>query len=128
MPSEITHAQLAQAVTELAKDITRDAEQIANAARDIGIEAWDASRIAQTIGALSVDTATVTETAELAKILDGLEAGATAYAAAGHHAVRCADAVREQNRASHTGIGEAANRSPVGRQIYDVDRGWLRQE
>ncbi|MFD5848388.1 hypothetical protein [Streptomyces chartreusis] len=128
MPSDLTHAQLAKAAAELARVITRDEEQIKEAAREIGMEAWDTSRIAEAIAYMNVDSATVAETTELSKIMDGLEAGATAYAAAGNYAVRKADAVRAQNHASHTGIGEAAGRSPVGSQIYDVDRNWLRQE
>lgn len=128
MPSELTHAQLAKAVTELARAITRDEEQIKEAAREIGMQAWDTGRIAEGIGYMNVDSSTVAETTELSKIMDGLEAGATAYAAAGNFAVRRADAVRAQNHTSHTGIGEAASRSPVGQEIYDVDRNWLRQE
>ena len=126
--TDITHAQLTKAVGELAKDIARTGDATHAFAASLSDEAQDTARVGNCIGAIRVDTATVAETAELAKILDGLSAHCRAYAASGEYVVSRAKAVREQNRASHTGIGQAAARSPVGRQIYDVDRGWLRQE
>jgi len=128
MPSELTHAELTKAVAELTKDIARSVDLYTTHAREIADEAADTRRVAEVIGALNVDTATVSETSELAKIMDGLEGGSRAYIAAGDFVVKRAQAAQDQNTASHTGIGEAAARSPVGHQIYDVNRGWLRQE
>ena len=60
--------------------------------------------------------------------MDAVAAAATDYAAAGDTTARAAQAAHDQNKASHSGIGEAAARSTVGREVYDVDRGWLTQE
>ncbi|HEX5567098.1 MAG TPA: hypothetical protein VFY14_09285 [Streptomyces sp.] len=126
--SDLTYAQLAKATTALAKDITRSAEAIRGHAKEISDEAQDTARVAEAIGALRVDAATVAETRELAKLMDGVAGAATAYAAAGDTTARTAQAAQAQNQSSHARIGEAAARSSVGREIYDVDRGWLTQE
>lgn len=128
MPSDLTHAELTRAVAELTEEVVRSVDLYSAHAREIAAEAADTRRDADVIGALKVDTATIGETAELAKILDGLEVGARAYIAAGDYVVRRAQAAQDQNTASHTGIGEAAHRSPVGREIFEVNRGWLKQE
>lgn len=125
---ELTYAQLQKAVTTLAKDIARGAEAIGRHAQAIDEEARDTARVGDLIGAMKVDTATVAETHELSKIMAGLSEAALAYAAAGDDTARAAQAAHDQNRHSHGGINEAASRSPVGREIYDVDRGWLSQE
>lgn len=128
MPPDLTHAELVRAVDELTADIARSIDLYSAHAREMAEEAADTSRVADVIGALKVDTATIGETSELAKLMGGLEAGAGAYIAAGDFVIRRARAAQDQNTASHTGIGEAAHRSPVGREIFEVNRGWLRQE
>ncbi|MFD9443400.1 hypothetical protein [Streptomyces sp. NPDC060001] len=125
---DLTYAQLAKQVTDLGKTIARDTEAISAQAAAIAEEATDTARVAEMIGAVRVDQATVGETRELAKLMDGVTAAATAYAAAGDTTARTALAAQDQNKASHSGIGEAMGRSPVGREIYDVDREWLRQD
>lgn len=125
---DLTYAQLAKQTATLAKDITRSAEAIRGHAKTIADEAKDTARIAESIGAMKVDTATVAETRELARHMDGLAAATTEYASAGDTTARAATAAHDQNKNSHAGIGEAAARSSVGREVYDVDRGWLTQE
>lgn len=126
--SDLTYAQLAKATAALAKDITRSSEAIHTHAKNIADEAQDTARTAESIAALRVDSATVAETREVARLMDGIAGAATAYAAAGDTTARAAQAAHDQNKASHSGIGEAVSRSTVGRDIYQTDRTWLTQE
>lgn len=126
--SDLTYAQLAQRTAALAKDIARSSELIRGHAADISAEAQDTARIAESIGALKVDAATVAETRELAKLMDGVSTAVVDYAAAADTTARTAQAAHDQNQASHSAIGEAAARSSVGREVYDVDSGWFAQE
>lgn len=125
---DLTYAQLARKTAALAKDITRSSEAIRVHAQSIADEAQDTAHVAESIAALRVDPATVAETRELSRIMQGLSEAALAYASAGDTTARAAQAAHNQNRDSHAGIGEAAARSTVGRDIYDVDRTWLTQE
>lgn len=124
---DLTYAQLAKATAALAKDITRSSEAIHTHAKNIADEAQDTARTAESIAALRVDQATVAETREVARLMDGIAGAATAYAAAGDTTARAAQAAHDQNKASHSGIGEAISRSTVGRDIYQTDRTWLTQ-
>ncbi|WP_432185485.1 hypothetical protein [Streptomyces tendae] len=125
---DLTYAQLAKATAALAKDITRSSEAIHTHAKNIADEAQDTARTAESIAALRVDSATVAEIREVARLMDGIAGAATAYAAAGDTTARAAQAAHDQNKASHAGIGEAISRSTVGRDIYQTDRTWLTQE
>ncbi|AKZ60713.1 hypothetical protein SAM23877_p004 (plasmid) [Streptomyces ambofaciens ATCC 23877] len=125
---DLTYGQLAKQTSALAKDIARSSEAIVGHAKAIADEAKDTARVAESIGALRVDQATVAETRDVARLMDGVAAAAADYAAAGDTTARTAQAAHDQNKASHSRIGEAAARSSVGREIYDVDRGWLTQE
>lgn len=125
---DLTYKQLQAAVTALAKDVTRASEAIKAEARHMDEEAQDTARLADSIGAMRVDKATVGETKELSKIMAGLSEAVLAYASAGDNTAKAAQAAHAQNHASHDRIHEAASRSPVGREIYDVNREWFRQE
>lgn len=125
---DLTYAQLAKATTDLARDIARSAEAIRIHAKNIDDEAKDTARVAESIAAFKVDTATVAETREVARIMAGLSEAVLAYASAGDDTAHAAQAAHDQNKASHAAIGEAASRSPVGREIYGVDNGWFAQE
>ncbi|WP_042174529.1 hypothetical protein [Streptomyces sp. NBRC 110035] len=125
---DLTYAQLAKQTAALARDVTRSSEAIRGHAKSLADEAKDTARLAESIGALKVDSATVAETRELARLMDGLAAGVIDYAAAGDTTARAAQAAHDQNQASHARIGEAAARSTAGREVYDIDRGWLTQE
>lgn len=125
---DLTYAQLSQATTALAKDITRSTEILRGHADQIAEEARDTARLAEQIGALRVDSATVAETRDLATLLGGVAAAALDYAEAGDTTARAAQAAQEQNQASHARIGEAINRSPVGSEVYDIDPAWFAQD
>ncbi|GAX57301.1 hypothetical protein [Streptomyces olivochromogenes] len=125
---ELTYAQLDKATAALAKDVARSSEEIRGYATNMIEEARDTGQVADGIGSLGVDSATVGETRDLAKIMAGLEAAATSYAAASNTTARSAQAARDQNKDSHHGIGEAVSRSSVGSHIYDVNRAWFAQE
>lgn len=125
---DLTYAQLAKATAALAKDITRSAEAIRSHARDIDAEAKDTARVAECIGSFKVDSATVAETREVSRIMAGLSDATLAYATDAVTTARAAQTAHDQNKASHSGIGEAAGRSPVGREIYDLDHTWLTRE
>jgi hypothetical protein len=125
---ELTYKQLQAAVADAQKRITRSAEAINAKARQINEEARDTGRVAEQIGAMRVDSATVSETRELSKIMAGVSEAAIAYAAAGDTTARAAQAAHAQNHASHDRINEAVNRSPVGREIYDVFSDWCGME
>ncbi|MEU5742057.1 hypothetical protein ABZ784_29200 [Streptomyces tendae] len=125
---DLTYGQLAKATATLAKDITRSSEAIHTHAKNIADEAQDVARTAESIAALRVDGATVAETRELSRLMDGIASTALAYAAAGDTTARAAQAAHDQNKASHSSIGEAMSRSTVGRDIYQVERTWLTQE
>src|SRR5919107_4570279 len=105
---DLTYGQLAKATATLAKDIARSSEAIHGHAKTIADEAKDTARIAESIGALRVDSATVAETRELARLMDGIAAAAVDYAAAGDTTARAAQAAHDQNTSSHSAIGEAA--------------------
>jgi hypothetical protein len=125
--ADLTYKQLQQAVTELGKNVARASEAIRVKAKQIDEEATDTARVAEMIGAMSVDNATVAETRELAKITAGLSQAAIAYATAGDNTTKAAQAAHDQARTTHGGIQEAVSRSNVA-GIHDVNREWLRQE
>lgn len=125
---DLTYGQLAKATAALAKDIARSSEAIRSHAEAIKDEAKDTARIAESIGALRVDPATVGETREVARLMDGVAGAVIDYASAGDTTARTAKAAYDQNKASHSAIGEAAARSTAGRDVYDVNRIWLTQE
>jgi methyl-accepting chemotaxis protein len=126
--ADLTYKQLQQHVAALHRDVTRAAEAIRARAKEIDEEAQDTARVADSIGALKVDKDTVSETREVSKIMAGLSEAVIAYATAGDNTAKAAQAAHEQNHASHDGIHEAVGRSPVGPDIYSVERDWFRQE
>ncbi|MFF8544810.1 hypothetical protein ACF060_31490 [Streptomyces werraensis] len=125
---DLTYAQVAKETAALAKDINRSAERIRGYAKDIRDEAIDTARVAEAIGAMNVDKATVAETRDLARRMDAVAVAADEYATAADTTARAATTAHEQNKNSHSAIGEAAARSSVGREIYDVNSGWLAQQ
>ncbi|MEU8740624.1 hypothetical protein AB0K62_13775 [Streptomyces halstedii] len=124
--SDITNKQLQAAVTALGKTVTRDAEAIRGAALAIHEDAQDTAHVAEQIAGLGVDPASVAETRELVKVMDGVSAASAAYAAASDTTFRTATAAVDQARASHDGIQEAVNRSTV--DVTHLNRQWLTPE
>jgi hypothetical protein len=125
---DLTYAKLAKATAALAKDVARSAEVIHGHAVTIWSEADDTARLSESIAALRVDSATVSETRDLARIMHGLGEAAGMYAAVAERTSESAQAAHYTNQASHSGIGEAASRSTVGQDIYNVERSWLAPE
>jgi hypothetical protein len=125
---DLTYRQLAKAVSDVATTSARNADTIRKNADMISEEARDTGRIADQIGALRVDRATVGETQQLSKIMDGLSDAVIAYATAGDNTSKAAQAAHDANKTSHDRINEAVRRSTVGRDIHDVDNTWLAQD
>lgn len=124
---ELTNKQLQAWVKAFAKQVARDGEQINQVGATMS-EAANATRSdADSIGAKKVDPDTVSETGELAKIMDGLSEAALSYCATATDTSRAADHVHFIARTTHDGIDEAVNRSSA-RNIHDVDRGWFEQQ
>ncbi|MFD3337415.1 hypothetical protein ACFWV1_33010 [Streptomyces sp. NPDC058700] len=123
---DITYTQLTTTLTALEKGITRAADQIRERTEKIDEIAESTARTADGIAALGVDTATVSETRELSRILRGVSEAAIAYANAGDTTTKAAAATVAQARTTHAAIHEAYSRAPV--DLSGVNREWLRQE
>ncbi|MFD7615780.1 hypothetical protein [Streptomyces sp. NPDC059802] len=123
---DIKNKQLQEAVTTLGKNVTRSADAIRSAAVGIHQEAQDTARVAEQISGLGVDPASVAETRDLAKLMDGVSEASAAYAAAADTTTRAATAAVDQARASHDGIHEAVGRSPV--DVSGLNRQWVTPE
>lgn len=124
--TDITNKKLQAAVNALGKAVARDAEAIRSAAFGINDDAKDTARVAEQIAGLGVDPASVAETRELAKVMEGVSEASAAYAAASDTTARMATAAVDQTRASHDGIQEAVNRSPV--DVSGLNRSWITPE
>lgn len=125
--ADLTYKQLKKAVTDLGKQVVRDAEGIRNLAKQIDDEARDTARVADMIGAMNVDRDTVAETKELSKIMAGVSEAAIQYVSAGDTTAKTAKAAHDQAHATHDGIQEAVSRSSVT-GIHQVHRDWFEQQ
>lgn len=124
MPKGITYVQLAAEAKALAGQIRASAVRHSQLAAQLDIEAKDTGRIAEQISTLSVDAATIADTRELARIMQGVSQATVAYATAATEASRAARAVERQNASDHGGIHEAVRSAPVPM----ADRDWYTQE
>jgi hypothetical protein len=113
MAVELTYRQLVKAVRDLAREVRRDTEAHRKLANKQQEEAKDTGRIAEQIAALKVDPATVAETREVARVMQGLSTHALAYATAADETSRAAKAAENEAVTTHGGIQEAVDRSPV---------------
>lgn len=120
----LTYRALLRETRALAKDVRRATEKHKQMAAEMNVEAKDTGRVAEQIAALQVDAATVAETREVARIMQGLSTAALAYASAADEASRAATAAERQAVTTHGGIQEARDRSPVEM----AKRTWYRQE
>ncbi|MFD6149475.1 hypothetical protein [Streptomyces sp. NPDC060243] len=127
MSEKITYAQLQAKTAALEKQITQHAEAIRQESRALAEEARDTQHVAEQIAAKNVDSATVGETRDLARVMQGLADSLTAYATAGNATARRAKTVHDTNRDSHSEILAQVRRSQVGTGIYILDRIWLEQ-
>lgn len=121
--TEIKNKQLQAAVTALGKSVTKDAGAIRGIAAEIRDDVNDTARVAEQIAGLGVDPASVAETRELAQTMGTVSAASDAYASASDTTARMATAAVNQARASHDGIQEAVNRSPVN--VSGLNRQWV---
>lgn len=126
MAADTTYLQLQKDVTALGQQVTRAADAIARHTNTIREAAADTARVAEGIGAMGVDSATVAETNALARLMDGLSDSAAAYKSRADTTARSARAAHDQNRASHGGIAAAVQRATVNTK--GLNREWLRQE
>ena len=126
--SDLTYNGLQAAAKALTTKVARTSEAIRSEAKAIDEEAKATARDAESIGAMRVDKATVAETHELSKIMAGLSQAVITHAAAATDTGKQAKAVHTQNQASHGQIHEAMGRSPVGPDVYNVDRRWVNPE
>jgi hypothetical protein len=125
MPSDLTYTSLLTKVKDLADRVSRSAEWHQKLASQLDDEAQDVGRIAEQIGVMDVDAATIAETQELAKIMAGISQAAIAYAGAADNAARAARAAEQQTLTDHAGIHEAARCAPIPDMAA---RGWYTQE
>ncbi|MFB7359594.1 hypothetical protein [Streptomyces gardneri] len=124
--ADLTYTQLIRAIGGLERNIARDADEIQVRAQFIDTIAQDTARVAEMIGGMKVDSATVSETRELSKILRGVSKATLQYASAADTTAKSARAAGEQARTTHAGIDEAVSRAPV--DVSDVHREWFQQE
>jgi membrane protease subunit (stomatin/prohibitin family) len=120
----LTYRELLRQVRALARDVRRATDAHKKTATAMTEEAKDTGRIAEQIAALKVDTATVAETREVARIMQGLSQSALAYANAADEAWHAAVAAEQQALTDHGGIQQAADSSTVPM----ADRQWYTQE
>ncbi|GAA2774398.1 hypothetical protein [Kitasatospora cinereorecta] len=112
MPA-LTYRSLLRQTRALAKAIRGATEKHKKMAKAMEDEAKDTGRIAEQIGALKVDAATVAETREVSRIMQGLSTAALAYATSAEEASRAATAAEREAMRLHDGIQEAHDRNPV---------------
>ncbi|GAB2696093.1 hypothetical protein [Kitasatospora kifunensis] len=124
MANGLTYRDLVRQVKQLSKEIARDTSAHRALAELLKQEAQDTLRVAEQISTLKVDSATVAETSEVARLMNGLSEAAVSYATTAEEAGRQAQAAGEQARTDHNGIQEANDRSPVEM----ADRTWYTQE
>lgn len=120
----LTYRQLLREARALARDVRRATERHKKMAAAMDSHAKDTGRVAEQIAGLKVDSATVAETREVSRIMQGLSTAALAYASAADEASRAAVAAERETITTHGGIKEARDRSPVKM----ADRDWYGQE
>ncbi|MFJ3793858.1 hypothetical protein [Kitasatospora sp. NPDC090091] len=120
----LTYRELVRQTRALGRDVRRGAEQQKKRAAAIADEAKDTGRIADQIAALHVDAATIAETRETSKIMQGLSEAALAQATAAEEAARSAQAAEQQAVATHGGIQEARDNA----RVPMAARQWYTQE
>lgn len=120
----LTYRQLLRETRALARDVRRATERHKKMAAVMDGQAKDTGRIAEQIASLKVDSATVSETREVGRIMQGVSTAALAYANAADEASRAAVAAEQETVTTHGGIKEARDRSP----FEMANRDWYGQE
>jgi hypothetical protein len=124
MAASLTYRQLRRETRALAREIRRTTNAHKKTAGTQAAEAKDVGRVADQIAGLKVDQATVGETREVSKIMQGISKVALSYANAADEAARAAAAAEKQAVTDHGGIQEAHDRAPVPM----AKSSWYRQE
>ncbi|MER7817410.1 hypothetical protein [Streptomyces sp. NPDC096153] len=124
MAVQITYKQLRTEVRALAKNVRKGGEQVRERAKVLEAAAKDTGKVAESIGRMGVAQATIAETAELAKIMDGTSKAILKYSTSTDTTGKAAEAADAQAKASHNGINAAVGRSPD----HATDHRWYRQE
>ena len=120
----LTYIELLREARALARDVRRATERHKKMAAAMDSQAKDTGRIAEQIASLKVDSATVGETREVSRIMQGVSTAALAYANAADEASRAAVAAERETVTTHGGIKEARDRAPVEM----ANRVWYTQE
>ncbi|MFJ9447145.1 hypothetical protein ACIRRH_35645 [Kitasatospora sp. NPDC101235] len=113
MASTLTYRELRKQIRALAKEVRQATEAHKKLARTLNAEAKDTGRIAEQIAALKVDSATIAETREVSRIMQGLSTTALAYSTAAEEASRSATAADQEAVRLHDGIQQAVDKSPA---------------
>lgn len=124
--TDLTYKQLQKAITDLGNSISRGADALCAAAQYTDQEASDTARVAEMIACMGVDTATVSETHELAQIMKGVGEAATDYLGASLNTVAAGKAAWDQARTTHSGIQDAYSKATVN--LSGLNRSWLAEE
>ncbi|MET8623598.1 hypothetical protein ABZW30_07555 [Kitasatospora sp. NPDC004669] len=124
MATDLTYRDLVRQVRELSRELRRDTTAFRALATAQDNAAKETGRIAEQIATLKVDAATVAETHEVARIMQGLSDDAIAYATSAEEAGRDAAAAEQQAHTDHDGIQQAVDSS----RVPMADRQWYTQE
>ncbi|MFD7448285.1 hypothetical protein [Kitasatospora sp. NPDC059827] len=124
MATDLTYRELVRQVRELSRKVRRDTAAFQALATAQKEQAQQTGRLAEQIATLHVDAATVAETREVSRIMQGLSDAAIAYAASAEEAGREAVATERQAHTDHDGIQQAVDSS----RVPMADRTWYTQE
>ncbi|MFD4904178.1 hypothetical protein [Kitasatospora purpeofusca] len=122
--ASIAYRELRREVANLAKEVTRGSEQHRVLAARLAEAAKNTGRVADNIASLQVDAATVAETRELSRTMQGLGESAGSYAGRAEDAARAARSTDHEATRTHEGIQQAVDRNPVEM----ANRVWYTQE
>ncbi|MET8704208.1 hypothetical protein ABZW10_35960 [Kitasatospora sp. NPDC004723] len=120
----LAYRELKREVANLAKEVLRGAEHHKSLASRLAEGAKNVGRTADNIASLNVDTATVAETRELSKTMQGLSQSANGYATSANDASQVARYTERAAIRSHEGIQQAVDNAPVPM----ANRTWYTQE
>ncbi|MFE2174397.1 hypothetical protein [Kitasatospora sp. NPDC059462] len=122
--ANLSYRELKREVAKLAKDVLRGAEHHKQLAARLAEGAKNVGRTADNIASLNVDTATVAETRELSRTMQGLSQSANGYASRANDASLVARYTEREASRSHEGIQQAVDNAPV----QMANRTWYTQE
>lgn len=113
MAAGLTYRELVRETRALAKEIRKATDAHRATASRMADEAKDTGRIADQLAHLKVDAATIAETREVARTMQGLSNAAVAYISGCDTASKAAAGAHDAAVTTHGGIQEAVDRSPA---------------